>query len=61
MIELGLKGIGKLHVYFEFSFYGILIFGGEVMVSKLFVHNGMGKFGLVGYWDVVVFDEFVGK
>jgi ATP-dependent Lon protease len=38
-----------------------LISGGEVTVPKLFVHNGTGKLGLVGYWDVVAFDEFAGK
>ncbi len=61
LIELGPKGTGKSHVYSEFSPHGILISGGEVTVPKLFVHNGTGKLGLVGYWDVVAFDEFAGK
>ena len=61
LIELGPKGTGKSHVYSEFSPHGILISGGEVSVPKLFVHNGTGKLGLVGYWDVVAFDEFAGK
>lgn len=30
-------------------------------VPKLFVNNANGKIGLVGYWDVVAFDEFAGK
>jgi ATP-dependent Lon protease len=32
-----------------------------VTVPSCFVHNGTGKLGLVGYWDVVAFDEFAGK
>lgn len=48
-------------MYSEFSPHGILISGGEVTVPKLFVSNSSGKLGLVGYWDVVAFDEFAGK
>lgn len=61
LIELGPKGTGKSHLYSEFSPHGILISGGEVTVPKLFVNNASGKIGLVGYWDVVAFDEFAGK
>ena len=61
LIELGPKGTGKSHIYSEFSPHGILISGGEVTVPKLFVNNSTGKIGLVGYWDVVAFDEFAGK
>jgi ATP-dependent Lon protease len=61
LIELGPKGTGKSHIYSEFSPHGILISGGEVSVPKLFVNNSTGKIGLVGYWDVVAFDEFAGK
>jgi len=61
VIELGPKGTGKSHIYSEFSPHGILISGGEVTVPKLFVNNASGKIGLVGYWDVVAFDEFAGK
>ena len=61
LIELGPKGTGKSHIYSEFSPHGILISGGEVTVPKLFVNNQSGKIGLVGYWDVVAFDEFAGK
>lgn len=60
-IELGPKGTGKSHIYSEFSPHGILLSGGEVTVAKLFVNNSTGKIGLVGYWDVVAFDEFAGK
>lgn len=61
LIELGPKGTGKSHIYSEFSPHGILISGGEVSVPKLFVNNSTGNIGLVGYWDVVAFDEFAGK
>ncbi|NOR70566.1 MAG: BREX system Lon protease-like protein BrxL [Methylomarinum sp.] len=61
LIELGPKGTGKSHIYSEFSPDGILISGGEVTVPKLFVNNSTGNIGLVGYWDVVAFDEFAGK
>jgi ATP-dependent Lon protease len=61
LIELGPKGTGKSHIYSEFSPHGILISGGEVTVPKLFVNNSTGKIGLVGFWDVVAFDEFAGK
>ena len=61
LIELGPKGTGKSHIYSEFSPHGILISGGEVTVPKLFVNNNSGKIGLVGYWDLVAFDEFAGK
>jgi ATP-dependent Lon protease len=61
LIELGPKGTGKSHIYSEFSPHGILISGGEVTVPKLFVNNQSGKIGLVGYWDVVAFDEFAGQ
>ncbi|MGX4706247.1 BREX system Lon protease-like protein BrxL [Actinotignum schaalii] len=60
LIELGPKGTGKSHIYSEFSPHGMLISGGEVTVAKLFVNNSSGKIGLVGYWDVVAFDEFAG-
>jgi ATP-dependent Lon protease len=61
LIELGPKGTGKSHIYSEFSPHGMLISGGEITVAKLFVNNATGKIGLVGYWDVVAFDEFAGK
>lgn len=58
LVELGPKGTGKSHTFSELSPNGALISGGEVTVSKLFVNNANGKLGLVGYWDVVAFDEF---
>lgn len=61
LVELGPKGTGKSHIFSEFSPHGMLISGGEVTVAKLFVNNSNGRIGLVGYWDVVAFDEFAGK
>ena len=61
IIELGPKGTGKSHIYSEFSPHGQLISGGEVSVPKLFVNNSTNRIGLVGYWDVVAFDEFAGR
>jgi ATP-dependent Lon protease len=61
LIELGPKGTGKSHVFSELSPHGILLSGGEVSKAKLFVNNSNGEIGLVGYWDVVAYDEFAGK
>ncbi len=61
LIELGPKGTGKSHIYSEMSPHGILISGGEVSKAKLFVNNSNGEIGLVGYWDLVAYDEFAGK
>jgi len=61
LIELGPKGTGKSHIYSEMSPHGILISGGEVTKAKLFVNNSNGEIGLVGYWDVVAYDEFAGR
>lgn len=60
-IELGPKGTGKSHIFSELSPHGILISGGEVSKAKLFVNNSNGNIGLVGYWDVIAYDEFAGK
>jgi ATP-dependent Lon protease len=61
MIELGPKGTGKSHVFSELSPHGILLSGGEVTKAKLFVNNSTGAIGLVGFWDVITYDEFAGK
>ena len=61
LIELGPKGTGKSHIFSELSPHGILLSGGEVTKAKLFVNNSTDDIGLVGYWDVVAYDEFAGK
>ncbi|MFZ6664098.1 BREX system Lon protease-like protein BrxL [Peijinzhouia sedimentorum] len=60
LIELGPKGTGKSHVFSELSPHGILLSGGEVTKAKLFVNNSNGNIGLVGFWDVITYDEFAG-
>lgn len=60
-IELGPKGTGKSHIFSELSPHGILVSGGDVTQAKLFVNNSNNQIGLVGYWDVVTFDEFAGS
>lgn len=57
-VELGPKGTGKSHVFSELSPHGVLVSGGDVSKANLFVNNTGNKIGLVGYWDVVAFDEF---
>ena len=59
-MELGPKGTGKSHVFQELSPFGVLVSGGDVTPARLFVRM-VGKqeeLGLVGYWDVVAWDEF---
>ena len=60
LIELGPKGTGKSHIYQELSPYGVLVSGGDVTSARLFVKMSGNKeiIGLVGFWDVVAWDEF---
>ena len=59
-IELGPKGTGKSHVFQELSPHGVLISGGDVTSARLFVRYSGNKelLGLIGYWDVVAWDEY---
>jgi ATP-dependent Lon protease len=59
-VELGPKGTGKSHVFQELSPYGVLVSGGDVTSARLFVKMSGNReiLGLVGYWDVVAWDEF---
>ncbi len=59
-MELGPKGTGKSHVFQELSPYGVLVSGGDVTSARLFVRMSGNKeiLGLVGYWDVVAWDEY---
>lgn len=59
-IELGPKGTGKSHVFQELSPYGVLVSGGDVTSARLFVKMSGNReiLGLVGYWDLVAWDEF---
>ncbi|MFW5776603.1 MAG: BREX system Lon protease-like protein BrxL [Spirochaetota bacterium] len=56
-IELGPRGTGKSYAYSEFSPYSTLISGGQATTPILFYNNAKQKIGLVGFWDVVAFDE----
>jgi len=59
-IELGPRGTGKSYVFSELSPYCILISGGNASSANLFYNNARRKVGLVGFWDVVAFDEVGG-
>ena len=54
-IELGPRGTGKSYVYSEISPYATLV--SQASTPTLFYNNARRKIGLVGYWDVVAFDE----
>lgn len=58
--ELGPRGTGKSHIYKEISPNSILISGGQTTVANLFYNMASRQVGLVGYWDVVAFDEVAG-
>ena len=54
-IELGPRGTGKSYGFSEFSPYSTLV--SQASTPTLFYNNARHKVGLVGYWDVVAFDE----
>jgi len=54
-IELGPRGTGKSFAFSEFSPYATLV--SEASTPTLFYNNARHKVGLVGFWDVVAFDE----
>ena len=59
-IELGPRATGKSYSFSEMSPYCILISGGKASSANLFYNNARRQVGLVGYWDVVAFDEVGG-
>ena len=59
-IELGPRSTGKSYFYSEFSPYSTLISGGQATKAVLFYNNARQRIGLVGFWDVVAFDEVGG-
>lgn len=59
-IELGPRGNGKSFTFSEFSPYGTLISGGQTSTSVLFYNNQRSRVGIIGFWDVVAFDEVGG-
>lgn len=59
-IELGARGTGKSFAFSEFSPYGTLISGGQASTATLFYNLSRRAVGLVGYWDIIGFDEVGG-
>ena len=55
-IELGPRGNGKSYSFSEFSPYSTLL-GAPTSASSLWWNAGRKKVGLIGFWDVVAFDE----
>ena len=58
--ELGPRGTGKSHIYKEISPNSILVSGGQTTVANLFYNMASRLVGLVGFWDIVAFDEVAG-
>ena len=59
-IELGPRGTGKSYVFSEFSPYSTLISGGQASTSVLLYNNQRRRVGLIGFWDMISFDEVGG-
>lgn len=55
-IELGPRGNGKSYTFSEFSPYSTLL-GAPTSAATLWWNNGRKQVGIIGYWDVVAFDE----
>lgn len=58
MVELGPTMTGKTFTYQSLSTHGFVISGGQTTVASLFYDKLRRQLGLVGYKDVVAFDEF---
>ena len=59
-IELGPRGTGKSYVFSEFSPYSTLVSGGQASTSVLLYNNARKRVGLIGFWDMISFDEVGG-
>lgn len=59
-VELGPRGTGKSYFFSEFTPYGTLISGGQTSTSVLFYNNQRRRVGIIGFWDVIAFDEVAG-
>lgn len=60
LIELGPPGTGKSYSFSEFSPYATLISGGQTSTAILFYNKMRRQVGIIGYWDVIAFDEVGG-
>ena len=59
-IELGPPGTGKSYSFSEFSPYATLLSGGQTSTPILFYNKVRRQVGIIGYWDVIAFDEVGG-
>ena len=55
-IELGPRGNGKSYTFSEFSPYTTLL-GAPTSAATLWWNNARQQVGVIGFWDVVAFDE----
>ena len=55
-IELGPRGNGKSYTFSEFSPYSTLL-GAPTSAATLWWNNSRKQVGIIGFWDVVAFDE----
>ena len=55
-IELGPRGNGKSYTFSEFSPYATLL-GAPTSAATLWWNNQRKQVGIIGFWDVVAFDE----
>lgn len=60
MVELGPPETGKTFTYQSLSSHGFVVSGGQTTVASLFYDKLRRQLGLIGYKDVVMFDEFAG-
>jgi len=58
MVELGPTMTGKTFAYQSLSSHGFVISGSQTTVASLFYDKLRRQLGLLGYRDVVMFDEF---
>jgi ATP-dependent Lon protease len=58
MVELGPTMTGKTFAYQSLSSYGFVISGSQTTIASLFYDKLRNRLGLIGYRDVVAFDEF---
>jgi ATP-dependent Lon protease len=55
-IELGPRGNGKSYTFSEFSPY-VTLLGAPTSAATLWWNNQRRRVGIIGFWDVVAFDE----
>lgn len=58
LIELGPTMTGKTYNYQSLSSHGFILSGSQTTMASLFYDKLRRRLGLIGYYDVVAFDEF---